>query len=435
MNAGARDPLQEMLAAIEAQIRAGKVTHAAALLRQAQAAAPGDVRICLAEAALARVARDAKGEIAALRRGVALTPRWPVIHVELSKALARDDKLEDAVAAAAKAVELAPNDLAVLEVAVAVSKQAGSYQAAERFLRAASVLRPGDLGIVRSLALCLFVMRRFAEAEPLYRRLLAADPGNPEVFGSLGQCLVELGKNEAAAQCFECALELLPGNATLLFHRAIARGETPVTQPNEITQALFDEYSVRFDKHLAGTLKYRVPKRVAEIVRARHPGLNIDVLDLGCGTGLTGVYLGGVDGELVGVDLSAGMIERARRHAIYTRLRHGDLREELRECAGGSYDYVIANDVFIYVGDVSAVIPAAFDALRSGGALIFSCETAAAEEGDFLLRVSKRYAHSRSYVERLSRAAGFATIGFEEIELRVEGEAAIRGFIVVADKP
>ena len=36
---------------------------------------------------------------------------------------------------------------------------------------------------------------------------------------------------------------------------------------------------------------------------------------------------------------------------------------------------------FIYVGDISAVIPAAFTVLRHGGALIFSCETADEAEG------------------------------------------------------
>ena len=158
------------------------------------------------------------------------------------------------------------------------------------------------------------------------------------------------------------------------------------------------------------------------------------VLDLGCGTGLTGVYLGGVGGTLVGVDLSAGMIERARRHGIYTHLRQGDLREELRETAADSYDCVIANDVFIYVGDISEVIPSTFRVLRPGGALIFSCETAMDAEGEIVLRRSKRYAHSHAYIERLCRQAGFDPIRFEEIELRVENNVPIPGFIVVAER-
>lgn len=434
MSAPASNSLQATFLAIEAQIRAGDLAQAAAGLEQARAAAPRDVRICLAEAALARSTRDPNREIAALQRAVALTPRWPVAHVELSRALAREDRLDEAVLAANKAVELAPNDLRVLEVAVAVANQAGSAADAERHLRAANALRPDDAAIASALAFCLSTLKRFSEAEPFYRRALAADPRNPRTLANLGECLNELEKKNEAIACYERALRELPGNATLEFHLALVRGETPLTQPNEMTQVLFDEYSGRFDKHLAGELKYRVPKRVADIVRARHPDLRIDVLDLGCGTGLTGVYLGGVGGTLVGVDLSAGMIERARRHGIYSHLRQGDLREELRETAADSYDCVIANDVFIYVGDISEVIPSTFRVLRPGGALIFSCETAMDAEGEIVLRRSKRYAHSHAYIERLCRQAGFDPIRFEEIELRVENNVPIPGFIVVAER-
>jgi len=99
----------------------------------------------------------------------------------------------------------------------------------------------------------------------------------------------------------------------------------------------------------------------------------------------------------------------------------------------GSFDYVIANDVFIYVGAIDDIVPAALNALRRGGRLIFSCETAADEEGDFVLRPSKRYAHSRAYIEQLCRDAGCARVAFENIDLRQENQVAIPGFIAVAE--
>ena len=434
MSKPASDPLQARLAAIQAQIRAGDPAGAAHALEQVRSAAPGDARICLVEAALARSMGDGEREIAALQRAVEWAPRWPVGRVELSKALARADRHDEAVAAAGRAVELVPDDLAVREVAVAVANKAGAYGEAERHLRAASALRPADRGITHALATCLSTLGRFSDAEPLYREVVAANPENLRALADLGECLLGLQRKEEAIACFERALERLPHNPTLKFHLALARGETPPTQPNEMTQALFDDYSARFDKHLAGDLKYRVPKRVADIVRARYPDRRIDVLDLGCGTGLTGVYLSGVDGTLTGVDLSAGMLARARRHGIYTRLRQSDLREVLKETAAGSYDCIIANDVFIYVGDIADVIPAAFRALRGGGALIFSCETATEADGAFVLRPSKRYAHSQVYVEGLCRAAGFGAVAVEHIDLRMDGQNAIAGFIIVAEK-
>jgi predicted TPR repeat methyltransferase len=434
MNAPAADPLREALAAIDAQARAGDLARASATLAQARSLAPGDARVYLAEAVLARAAGDASGEVAALRRAVALMPRSPAVHVELGKALAREGRLDEAVATAGRAVELAPNDPAALQAGVAMANRAGAYALAERHLRAAHALWPADAAITRALALSLFNQQRFGEAEPLYRAvsdILADDPG---AVVNLGVCLNELGRNVEAIACFERALALAPADAMAQFHLAIARGETPPTQPNALTEKLFDGYSARFDQHLVGQLKYRVPRRVAEIVRQRHPDGRLDLLDLGCGTGLTGVYLGKVDGALVGVDLSGGMLEQARRHGIYTHLRQRDLREELAESAAESYDCVVANDVFIYVGDLGAVIPAAARVLRRGGALIFSCETAADEEGGFVLRPSKRYAHSRAYVERLCRDAGCSRVTFEALDLRQENQTAIAGFIAVAER-
>ncbi|WP_347261912.1 methyltransferase domain-containing protein [Rudaea sp.] len=434
MSVPGSDPVLAGLVAVEALIRAGDLARAGAALETIRDSAPNDVRASLVEATLARAANESQREIAALRRACALTPRWVVPHLELGKALARADALEEAVAAVDKAVELAPNDLGVLEAAVAVANQAGSNASAERHLRAALALQPGNPLITRALAVCLFGSARYADAEHLYRELLAGGVQDPVDLASLGECLTQLDRREEAIACLERALELQPGDGAIRFNLALARGETPDTQPNEMTQALFDGYSGRFDKHLVGALKYRVPKRVAEIVRTRYPDLRIDVLDLGCGTGLTGVYLGGVKGRLTGVDLSAGMVERARRHGIYTDLVHGDLREELRRSSAGSYDCVIANDVFVYVGDIAEIVADCFRVLRRGGLLIFSCETADDDERGFVLRPSKRYAHSYAYVERLCRAAGFADVSVEHIELRADGAVLLPGFIAVAQR-
>ncbi|MBN8885737.1 MAG: methyltransferase domain-containing protein [Rudaea sp.] len=428
------DPIMTKLRAVEAQIQAGELASALAALDRVRTEARGDVRVCLVEATLARAGNDAVKEIAALDRAISLTPRWPVIHIERCKALGRMEKTDEALAAAVMMVDVAPNDLAALELAVSVANLAGAHAFAERCLRAALALRPGDVAIMHPLAISLYDQRRFAEAEPFYRTALGANPDSASALAGLGACLTELGRAAEAVACFERALSLQPGDPRFEFYLALARGETPPTQPAVLTEKLFDNYSGRFDAHLTGELKYRVPGFIADIVRRRHPLCDIDVLDLGCGTGLIAVNLGKVSGAFVGVDLSANMLQRAQCLGIYTRLRHGDLRSELDHSAADSYDYIIAADVFIYVGDLADLIPFAFRALRPGGALIFSCETAADSEGDFVLRPSKRYAHSRAYVERLCRDAGFGVVGFEEIELRMEERVPISGYIVVAEK-
>ena len=197
---------------------------------------------------------------------------------------------------------------------------------------------------------------------------------------------------------------------------------------------VFDGYAHRFDAHPVGKLEYKVPERVAEIISRRTPGLDTSVLDLGCGTGLVGKHLGRIGGALVGIDLSPAMIRRAARLGVYTELRQGSLLDELRQVPRAAFDYVTAADVFIYVGDISEVIPACFAVLRGGGALIFSCESADAAEGSYVLRPSKRYAHAPDAIETLYRAAGFERCTIEPTNLRLENNAPVHGFIAVAEK-
>jgi len=422
------------LRAIEADIRAGKLQEAAAALNALGSAAPLDPRIYVIGAMLARAAGNPKWEIVSLQRALAMAPRWPRVHIAMAEALLREARYAEAVAAANKAVEVSPQDLTILETAATIAKEAGDDAASLRHLQSAHALRPADRTIGLALAAGLTDQGRYAEAEGHWRSALAGNPDDPRVLMLLGICLIELDRKDEARVVLEHADAQLPGNRTLQYYVAIARGETPRTQPGFVVQPVFDDYADHFDVALVGQLKYRVPRRVAEILLARDAGRNVSVLDLGCGTGLLGVYLGSIAGPFVGVDVSAKMIEQAGRHGIYTEFRQGDLQDELLRTGTDAFDYVTANDVFIYVGDISAVISAAYRTIRNGGALIFSCETADESEGALVQRPSGRYAHSRSSAAELCRDAGFTHCAVEPFELRMEGKVPVAGFIVVAEK-
>src|SRR5690606_34621284 len=114
-------------------------------------------------------------------------------------------------------------------------------------------------------------------------------------------------------------LELAPGDPVHAYYNALAHGTTPAHQPPELNRALFDGMAELYDQHMVRGLKYQLPKQMAEKITARYPDKKLNVLDLGCGTGLLGVCLGRIDGALIGVDISKGMIEQAARHDVYDR--------------------------------------------------------------------------------------------------------------------
>ena len=428
-----RDPLLDRLIAVESDIKSGRLREAAATLDALAAANPADFRVHMTAALLGRTAANARLELESLRRAVAAAPRNWRVRVEQAKALSRRDRHAEAVAAAQASVDLAPQELAAMEVAVAVADAAGDLAGAQRYLQAAHDLKPADVAIRRALGVNLARQGRYLDAEPHLRAVLATSPDDLPALEWLGSTLIGLDRRDEALAVLHRVQALAPDDPNLPFHLALARGETPATQPDAMVRAVFDAYAHRFDGHLLGKLHYRVPQRMAGIIRTRMP-VPSSVLDLGCGTGLVGKFLGGTGAKLVGVDLSPRMLERARRLGVYADLRCAPLLDELHATAPESVDFITAADVFIYVGDLGGVIPAAFAALRRGGALIFSCELAADDEGALVLRASKRYAHSVSSVRALCRAAGFAGCEVEALTLRLENEQPIDGYIAIAEK-
>jgi predicted TPR repeat methyltransferase len=427
------DPATAQLIALESDIKEGRIDAAIAALKAFNLAYPTDVRALLFDALIARALKKTQYELKALHRVTTLAPKWPRAFLESAMTLSREGRHPEALTAIETAVNLAPNERPPLEAAIAVANSAGNPQVALSYLRKAHALWPDDLGFDRQLGAMLTNLRRHDEADRHWRELLAKHPDDSTSEINYSMTLAALGRGDEAVALLERTHRREPDNATVAFYLASARGETPASQPPELVQGIFDGYADYFDRQLVGQLKYRVPRRVAEIIRARGSD-RIDLLDLGCGTGLMGVYLGRASGKLVGVDLSPRMLEQARRHNLYTELKQADLLAILRETAPASFDIVTANDVFIYVGDLAAVIPACFGVLRPGGALIFSCEAADAAEGPFVLRPSKRYAHSRASIEALCRAAGFAGCKMEDIDVRLENNAPIPGFIAIAEK-
>ncbi len=217
--------------------------------------------------------------------------------------------------------------------------------------------------------------------------------------------------------------------------------QNPERPPESYVTNLFDNHAPRFDTHLVETLKYRVPQALVDIARKHaEPKGGWDVLDLGCGTGLVGAAFAPFARQLVGVDLSARMLEKARERNLYFRLEHQDLLSMMKREAASSYDIITAADVFIYLGELSDIVREAARLLRTGGLLVFSVEaieetppenTAAESPRDYRLLASGRYAHSADYVRRLARDNRFGNVEISAADIRLERGAPVRGWLAM----
>jgi arsenite methyltransferase len=99
------------------------------------------------------------------------------------------------------------------------------------------------------------------------------------------------------------------------------------------------------------------------------------VLDLGCGAGtdlLIAAQMTGPEGRVIGVDMTASMLERAAASAREMGLANVELHETLIESLpleDGSVDVVISNGVVDLVPDKDAVFDDIDRVLRPGGRL------------------------------------------------------------------
>jgi predicted TPR repeat methyltransferase len=299
---------------------------------------------------------------------------------------------------------------------------------------------------------------------------LAAEPDYLEARNNLGNVFQEMGRPEQAAACFERVLSMSPDSATghaglaaalqaqgrlreaaahyeqasrlnpddvHTRHMLAAMGgaPTPATAAPDYVSKLFDKYADHFDEHLVEKLGYRTPEHLNDAVRRALGDRRerLDVIDLGCGTGLCGPLFRDLAGTLTGVDLSPKMIDKARDRRVYDNLFVGDITSALQP-GKAIYDLVIAADVFVYIGELAPVFEACSTALHPGGLFAFSVE-AAEEDVAYALRATGRYAHSTGYIRKLAQAVGFNEISHTRVVLRKEKDNPLPGYIFVLAHP
>ncbi|MFN4117196.1 tetratricopeptide repeat protein [Acidovorax sp.] len=434
MSATATDPNLQHLTKARDQIAQGDLKNAALTLNKANRQWPQDPRVFMLGGLLAEKSGNVKGAFEALRKSVALAPDWGPGLLELALLLARQNQFKEAVETAEKVALIEPRNLQVLAGVVDIAHRAGHAEMAVRHLRRGLELVPGDVMLRRLLARDLSELGQHEESIALWTALVAENPQDPQSLIGRVQACIAAGQPAQAEQNTAALLQLAPDDVVYQYYAQLARGETPAQQPAELTRPMFDNMAEFYDLHVVRGLKYQLPKQVGDQILARHPDKKINVLDLGCGTGLLGVCLGRLDGALVGVDPSMKMIEQAARHNVYDRFHTVNLHDALRETPDALYQVIAALDVFIYAGDVSEAIPNAHRVLAPGGMMVFSFEAAPEQGPDLVLLPSGRYAHKRSHVEALCQAAGFATVEVRDTALREENRQPVNGFVVTACK-
>ena len=121
---------------------------------------------------------------------------------------------------------------------------------------------------------------------------------------------------------------------------------TAETTSDEI-KSIYDHWAQDYEDELVAEHDYAMPSRAAAMAAKRVANKSAKILDIGCGTGLSGVALQNVGFHgLDGCDLSPNMLEIAKSRDIYGRLFEVDLLAPPMQVTEDTYDLSIAVGAF-----------------------------------------------------------------------------------------
>ena len=337
----------------------GRIDEAIALLEEARRQEPPQAELYVELGNLYRQRGDVTAAMGEYQAAMALAPRYAPAYYNLGVVAFAAGRTEDAIAAYREAVRLDSADAdAVYNLAIAYAASGNSAEAIRCYGRALR-LAPDDPDILYNLGLLHEKLEDIVAAVHCFEQVAVLDSGYAPAYSHLGALYAKLEQPHEAAACFERLVELDHDTKAARHMLAALRGDQVEASPPEYVQNLFDRYAASFEEELIERLDYNAPMLLRQLAgEVLPPGGRFErVLDLGCGTGLAGEAFRSIAGRLVGVDLSTGMIARARQKSVYDELVAGDIITFCRQ-QPGRYNCIIAADVLVYLGDLEPLFAA-----------------------------------------------------------------------------
>ena len=376
---------------------------------------------------------DSLAAVTLIARATELAPDAPGPWNNLGNVLLRLQRTDEAERAFRQSLSLQPDSAEAWTNLGRTLRRRRAFEEAEAACRRALELAPNFVDAWYALALVLISAGRVPEGIVANAKAMTLLPPHRRRRDSFARALVLAGEIEQAAQVYREWLADEPDNPVIRHHLAACeRSDAPERAADAYVETVFDGFADSFDAKLA-SLGYRAPQLVADALKAALPApqRQLDIADLGCGTGLCGPLVQGWARRLVGCDLSAGMLDKARARGLYDELHKAELVQFLVE-RPAAFDLLISADTLCYFGDLAAMLDAAWHSLRPGGTLTFTVE--ALPDGDTAphrLLPHGRYAHARAHLESALPQAGLTLAELQRVVLRSEGARDVQGWLVV----
>jgi predicted TPR repeat methyltransferase len=392
---------------------------------------------------------------ALIERAIAVQPAEAMFHNNLGNVCAEAGRLQEAERHYLHALELDGQRVDALNNLGVLLSHRGQADGAAQVLQRVLELAPDFRDARQNLASHHLRQGDIAKAVEQCVDGLETSPRNPVLRRLLGLAYTMLGQHAQAVQVYRHWLADEPDHAIAQHQlaaavvQAQAAGQysgpevaTPERAADRYVQQVFDQFARSFDERLS-SLGYRAPALVGRALEGLlpTPQAHLALLDAGCGTGLCAPWLRPHARQLVGVDLSSGMLGRAQARGGYDELVCGELVAYLQS-QHQRFDVIVSADTLCYFGDLTAFAQAAAQAVRPGALLVFTVESLHADLGEgqagavaglgYELGGHGRYSHASAYVRQVLAAAAWVDVVLAPEVLRSEGGEPVQGWLVTA---
>jgi predicted TPR repeat methyltransferase len=398
--------------------------------------------LCLAGICLAELGQADKA-IMALELATMLAPDFADAHKNLGLLYMKAGRLEEAEQRFRQVIANTPPSAGSYAQLGMVLALAGRNDEAIEAFQVAVRFSPTDPALQKMLGDTLHNAGRSEDAHNHHDQAIRnwQGPIDATFFEHMWRAYTARGRSSSALDLINLWLKYEPANPIALHCLAASGGASvPARASDGYVQSTFDSFASSFDEQLAA-VEYRGPELISQAITGMaSTGATTtaiaSVLDAGCGTGLCGKVLRPAATKLTGIDISSKMLEQARELGIYDSLVEAELTTYL-DSQSQAFDWIISGDTFCYFGDLKPLAAASKKALRPGGWLVFTVESAAdrAPANAFTLLPHGRYCHGDTYLESVLRGAGFERVLLKHDVLRKEGSAWAPCTVVSAQLP
>lgn len=380
--------------------------------------------------------RDIKRAILQFEKAIRLNPASWEAHYNLANCYIKQDMVLQAISHYETTLKLNPNHRdARLNLAMSYIIT-NDYAAALPLLIEAANNNPQHAELQGHLAEAYLNLGQTENALQQYIKAIALEANRPAWQHNLAVLYLRSNKPDLAQQHFALALQLQPDNITAQHMlNALTASAASKTAPPEYVKLLFDQYASYYNQHVTKALNYTVPQKLRQAIGKFITNTTKQqyILDLGCGTGLCGIYFRDLARYLLGIDLSITMLHEANKLGAYDALCCCNILEYIPGLNKNCFEMILAADVFVYIGDLEAIFLQATSIIQTHGLFAFTIEEQTSNT-PYTLQATGRYAHAPEYINTLCVTHGFTIETNEPITPRMHDNQPIAGRLYVVKK-